>query len=66
MRLSWLLGSVFSKILLSLVYFLFLTPIARLSKMFEEKDQLNIKNGGSSLFKEYNEQFEKNTFEKPW
>jgi hypothetical protein len=53
-------------ILLSLVFFVFLTPIAFFSRIFGEKNPLSIKNTSSSLFKNYENKTDKASFEKPW
>jgi hypothetical protein len=64
MKLAFLLSLIVPNILLSLVFFVFLTPIAWLSRI--GKDPLSLKNTHSSLFKETNKEFEKASFEKPW
>jgi len=65
-KLAWLLSMIIPNILLSLVFFLLLTPIAWLSRLFGNPDPLDLKNTNASLFKETNKQFEKTSFEKPW
>ncbi len=66
MKLTWLLSLIVPNILLSLVFFLILTPVARLSKLFGETDVLNLKNAKNSLFKDVDKRFEQSSFEKPW
>ncbi|GGA88527.1 hypothetical protein [Puia dinghuensis] len=66
MKLTWLLSLVVPNILLSVIFFVFLTPIAFLSKIFGEKNQLHLKNTSNSLFKETNKDFNKESFERPW
>ena len=66
MKLTWLLGQIVPNILLGAVFYLFLTPIAFLSRIFTKKNSLNLKNTEKSLFKEYNKSFERSSFEKPW
>ena len=66
MKLAWLLGQIVPNIILSAFYYLFLTPIALLSKIFGEKNQLDLKNKKESLFKEYKKTYEKTSFEKQW
>ena len=63
MKLSWLLSLIIPNILLSLVFILFLTPLALLSRF--GKDSLMLKNTRSTLFKEH-VKFDKASFEKPW
>jgi hypothetical protein len=65
MKLAWVLSLIVPNILLSIIFYLFLMPIAFLSKIFE-KNQLNLKNNSKSLFKSYNKKFDKLSFEKPW
>lgn len=66
MKLSWVLGLIIPNILLSVIFFLVLTPLALLSRIFGEKDPLSLKNTSQSLFKETNKKFEKPDFEKTW
>ncbi len=66
MKLSWVLSLIVPNIILSIVFFFILTPIAFLSKIFGEKNQLNLKNTAPTLFKDRGKPFEKVSFEKPW
>ena len=66
MKLSWVLSLIFPPILLTIIFYLFLTPIAILSRIFGEKNPLNLKNTATSLFKNVNKTFSKTSFEKPW
>ncbi len=63
MKLAWLLGLIVPNILLSLVFYLFLTPLGLLSRL-GGKDHLSLKNTRDSLFKETNKQYSKESFEK--
>lgn len=65
-KLTWVLSLIVPKILLSTVFYLFLFPIATLSKWFGNKDNLYLKNPPKSTFKDINKTFDKNSFEKPW
>lgn len=65
MKLAWLLGLIVPNILLSFVFYVFLTPIAWLSRL-GNKDPLLLKNTKTSIFKEYTKSFDKTFFEKPW
>jgi hypothetical protein len=66
MKLAELLGYIVPNILMGIVFYLFLTPIAFLSRIFSHNDPLKMKNDYDTLFeknkKEYNQEF----FEKPW
>jgi hypothetical protein len=66
MKLAWVLSLIVPNILLSVIYYLFLTPIAILSRIFGEKNQLSLKNTSSTLFKDKEKAFDKVSFEKPW
>tara|TARA_B100000809_G_scaffold38098_1_gene33326 strand:- start:16676 stop:17044 length:369 start_codon:yes stop_codon:yes gene_type:complete len=66
---SWVatvLGYIMPNILLTGVYYLFLTPIALLFRVFGEKNSLILKNTVSTTFRDSNKEFKKNSFEKMW
>ena len=66
MKLTWVLSLIVPNVLLSIVFYLMLTPIALLSRVFSKKDELFLKNTSPSLFKEYNKTFDKESFKNPW
>lgn len=66
MKLSWVLSKIMPNILLTIFFYLFLTPIAFLSRIFGEKNVMTIKNTKESMFKEVNKTFPVSSFEKPW
>lgn len=66
MKLTWVLSMIVPNILLSLIFYVFLTPIALLSRLFGEKNQLSLKNTQDSLFKDNTKPFDKTSFEKTW
>jgi hypothetical protein len=66
MKLTWVLSLIIPTILLAILFYLFLSPIAFLSRLFGEKNQLSLKNTEKSLFKSYNKDFDKRSFEKTW
>lgn len=66
MKLAWILSLIVPNILLSFIFYLFLFPIATLSKIFGKKDPMGLKNTQSSLFKTVNKEFDKASFEKVW
>ena len=66
MKLAWVLSLIVPKVLLSLIFYLFLFPIAALSKLFGAKDPLMLKNSNESTFRTEERVFEKSTFEKMW
>lgn len=66
MRLAWLLGQIVPRILLAIIFYLILTPLALMAKLIGEKDPLQLKNPGKSLFKEGTSALGKESFEKMW
>ena len=66
MKLAHILSFVFPPILLGLVYLLFLTPVALLSRLWRKEGSLALKNISSTQFKEVNKTFDPTTFEKMW
>jgi len=66
MKLAWLLSLIVPNILLSIVFYLLLTPIALLSRLFKKIDDLSLKNTSSTLFKDTNKHFDENSFKNPW
>lgn len=65
--LSEFLGMINSKVILSLLFFLILTPIALLYRLFKgDTLQLKKKKEGDSYFKERNHRFEKKDLEHPF
>jgi len=65
-KLTWLLSLVIPNILLTVIYFLILFPVAALSKLSGKEDALNGKNRPGSLFRTRRTKLEKSSFEKPW
>ena len=66
MKLAWVLSLIIPNILLSLVFFGILTPIAFFSSVFGKKDALQLKNKEKSLYVEVDKTFDKDFFKKPW
>lgn len=65
MKLSHILGFIVPNILLSIVFFIFLFPIALISKLFH-KDTLMLSNKYKSYYLDINKEMDKASFEKPW
>lgn len=65
-KISWILSKIVPNILLSVIFYCVLFPISILSKIFGDKDPLNLQNTKSSLFTETNKEFKKIDFEKPY
>jgi ABC-type dipeptide/oligopeptide/nickel transport system permease subunit len=66
MKLTWLLSLIIPNILLCIIFFFLLLPIALLSRLFGNKDPLNLSNKVQSTFHDSNKQFDRMSFEKPW
>jgi hypothetical protein len=64
-KLSEILGYVSSKIILSALFFLILTPIAFMYRLFN-KDTLNLKNNKRTLFKVRNHLYTDKDLENIW
>ena len=66
MKLAWVLSLIVPNILLSLVFYIILFPVALISKLFGKKDQLQLKNTATTTFVTVDKTFDKESFEKPW
>ena len=65
MKLAEGLGYVNGRIFLSIVFFIFLTPLAFLYRIFN-KDSLQLKKKEASYYSERNHQYTPRDIEKPW
>ena len=65
-KISFILSQLIPKIILSMIFFLILTPIAHLSKLFKAKSDFNLKNNQTTMFVELNKEFKKESFERAW
>lgn len=66
MKLSWVLSLIIPNILLSIIFYIFLFPIALISKISRSHDPLLLKNKRDSTFMDINKNFEKSNLENPW
>lgn len=66
MKLTYFLGLIVPNILLGAIFYLFLFPIALLSKLFKKKDPLLLNNNHQSTYVMCNRTYAKSSFEKPW
>ena len=66
MKLAWLLSLIIPNILLGLIFYLFLFPIAILSRVFGKTDSLQLKNKSNSLWVNRDDVIDKLSFEKTW
>jgi hypothetical protein len=65
-KLSFLLSQIIPNILLSVIFFIILTPLALLSRVFNAKSDFNTRNNQKSFFIHKNRTFDKESFEKAW
>ena len=65
-KISYILGLIVPNILLGLIFYIILFPIAILSRIFGNKDALNLKNNTNTLFINKNSIFKSKSFEQPW
>ena len=65
-KLAAVLALIVPNILMGVIFYLILTPIAILSRLFGAKDQLTLKNTKKSMFRDVDRVFDNSYFEKPW
>ena len=65
-QLAKVLSYIVPNVLLSAIFYLFLTPIAFLSRLFGKNDPLMIKKSPDSVWIEKENTFSKESFEKTW
>ena len=61
-----LLASIVPKVILVIVFYLFLFPIALLSRFFRKDDPLSLKKSNESLFVDCQKKFDEKSFVDPW
>lgn len=66
MKLATILSFIIPNILLSVIFYLFLFPIATLSKIFSAKYTLQLKNSSETVWVNKNAKLDKASFEKMW
>lgn len=64
-KLAEILGWLNSRILLSIVFYVFLFPLAAINKLFS-KNALHLKNVSDTLFTERNHKYKKDDLENVW
>ena len=65
-RIALVLNWVMQNLLLSVIFYIILTPIAILSKIYGSKNQLMIENTKQSMFKPKDTKYNRESFGKPW
>ena len=66
LKIGGILGLIVPKILLTVIYYLILFPIAILYRITTSKDPLRLKNSSDSLFHDMKKTFDRSSFEKTW
>jgi ABC-type dipeptide/oligopeptide/nickel transport system permease subunit len=66
MKLALVLSKFIPNILLAIIFFFILFPIALLSKIFSKEQPLYLKNNRKSTFTNVSTHFDANFFEKTW
>lgn len=65
MKLALVLGWINTRILLSIIFYVFLFPISLVQRLFTN-DQLKLKQPGNSAFSERDHLYQKEDLENPW
>lgn len=66
MKIGEFLGLIVPNIILGVIFYIFLTPIAFLSRLFSKEDQLLLKKTTKTSFKESLKLYNTKYFETPW
>lgn len=66
MKLAQVLALIVPNILLGAIFYLFLFPVALLSRLFGKKDPMRLKNSSATVWVEKKTGFDAASFEKPW
>jgi hypothetical protein len=65
-KLAEILGLIMPNVLLSIVFYLFLTPLAWLNRIDRKKNPLQLRNNSDSMFITKRKEFSKVSLEKIW
>lgn len=65
-KLTYLLSLIVPNILLGVIFFLFLTPIAFLASLFAKKDSFLLKKPNDSAYQIINKKYSAADLENPW
>jgi len=65
-KVAYILSQIIPNVLLLLIFFLILTPIALLSKLFNSQTNFNSNNNQKTTFITQNKTFDKSSFERAW
>lgn len=65
-KFSFYVSQIIPNILLTIIFFILLTPIALLSKLFKTKSNFLSKDQSKTAYKNQIKQFDKKSFERAW
>jgi hypothetical protein len=65
-KIAMVLGWINTRIILGLVFFVFLTPFAWLQRLFVRKNYLSLKDSESTVFHTRNHQYKPEDFDNIW
>ena len=65
-KLSFYLSQIIPNILLTIIFFIILTPIALLSKIFKTSSNFISKDQSNTTYKNQIKQFDEKSFERAW
>ncbi len=65
-KIASILSQIIPNVLLSIIFFLVLTPLALLSKLFKSNTEFISRNTQNTTFKIQNKVFDKKSFERSW
>ena len=65
-KIGWILSFIVPNIIMTLVFYLVLTPTAFLSRIFGKKNVMDLKNTKVSTWKTKHVSYSKESFENPW
>ncbi len=65
-KISEILALIMPNVLLTLVFYLFLTPLALINRINRKKNPLQLKNNTSSVYKSKRKEFSPDSLEKIW
>jgi len=66
LKLAGILGFIIPNILLSIIFFLILFPVAMISRLFSKRNNLQLSNNSNSLFVDFSKTYDRISIEKPW
>ena len=66
MKLTIVLSFIIPNVIMAIIYYLILVPIALLSRIFKRDDEMFLNDGHESTFVEINRKIDKDSLEKMW